>query len=397
MNIKLRHQRIRSRYEPFGGIIYDPKIPAQIYVDRAYMRSIGYPESLLWKSDQHWLSAPCEVHFAITNKCPFTCPHCYTNSSSELSEELSTNEIKKTLSTLSEMKVFQVAFEGGEPFARPDIFDLAEETRRLGMTPNITTNGFYITDSDFALRCRIFGQLNLSLDSVKDIIRDSLSLETVKNAVGHLMRARIRPGINTVLSAGNFDQLEELACEISAWGLADMLLLRYKPSGRGGDNFNRLKLTERHLGELYPLLLRLRKKYGIRFRVDCSLFPAFAYHNLNPEELAFWGVEGCDAGNNLISIDPKGVFRACSFCFDDAGLISKVADVWADHNHLIKFRDWMGQAPEPCSFCRYLSICKGGCHPIAVFEGKGFYAPDPACPIAAGQEMGECHKALLAL
>ncbi|MHA1466258.1 MAG: SPASM domain-containing protein, partial [Candidatus Heimdallarchaeaceae archaeon] len=38
---------------------------------------------------------------------------------------------------------------------------------------------------------------------------------------------------------------------------------------------------------------------------------------------------------------------------------------------------------EPCSSCRYVKICRGGCHVVSEFVTGEFSNPDPECPIVA--------------
>ena len=62
----------RVRYEQFGGIVSNEDPPFLAFVDRAYMRELGYTETPLWSEPEapiRRLSAPTEVHFACTNRC----------------------------------------------------------------------------------------------------------------------------------------------------------------------------------------------------------------------------------------------------------------------------------------------------------------------------------------
>jgi len=53
----------RARYESFGGIVssIDPPFPA--WVDKQFMRELGYEHSPLWKEKSPYLSAPAEGPF----------------------------------------------------------------------------------------------------------------------------------------------------------------------------------------------------------------------------------------------------------------------------------------------------------------------------------------------
>jgi MoaA/NifB/PqqE/SkfB family radical SAM enzyme len=156
---------MRLRYETFGGIIAIDDLPATVYVDRAYMRELGCTDSPLWRRPSAHLSAPITAHFAITRRCPMGCQTRSNSSGSTSSEEPSTTEAKEVLNALAKMRVFTVAFGGGEPLARSDIFEPAAHARTRDLTPTMTTNGSFV-DAATARRCRVFGCVHSSLEGV---------------------------------------------------------------------------------------------------------------------------------------------------------------------------------------------------------------------------------------
>ena len=68
------------RYEPFGGILHLTRPASLVWVDKDYMRSLGYPPSPLWDLDTDLLSAPSEVHASVTRRCRVGWPGCYVES-----------------------------------------------------------------------------------------------------------------------------------------------------------------------------------------------------------------------------------------------------------------------------------------------------------------------------
>src|SRR5512135_3327463 len=132
---------MQYRYENFGGIISGQEPPFLAFVDRNYMRELGLKESEKWNTDDESvgrLSAPTEVHFAITNKCSAGCAHCYMGAGDADKGELDTASLKRALNILAEMKVFHIAMGGGEALEREDLFEVADYARRKGLVPNLT-------------------------------------------------------------------------------------------------------------------------------------------------------------------------------------------------------------------------------------------------------------------
>src|SRR5208337_1705833 len=132
-----------------------------------FMLELGCPPSPLWeKSETSVLSAPLEVHLSVTNACSKQCGHCYMDSGERDLGEMSADEFRKAIDLLAAMGVFHMALGGGEALERPDFFELASYVRDRGIVPNLTTNGLLMT-REIAARCRIFGQVNISVHSAE--------------------------------------------------------------------------------------------------------------------------------------------------------------------------------------------------------------------------------------
>jgi len=372
---------MKARCEPFGGIISLENPPALLFVDKEFMKSLGYA-SELWNIKQTYLSAPTEVHFSITNECPMGCSNCYVAAGKKLPNELTTDELKKSIDLLSEMGVFHIAFGGGEPFARRDFLELAGYARGAEIVPNVTTNGYYITE-EIAKRCRIFGQINVSMDGIGKKYEEVRGIDGFKiadRAIGLLVGAECKVGINCLISRKNFDHLPELVRYAELKGCNEIMLLRFKPSGRGSKLYEKMKLTPEQNERFFSLLRDLSLTHEISIKTDCSFVPLICYHEPEKERLEFLSISGCEGGNSLAGITPTGKFSACSFCRSSGGHIFEFKEKWHVSDHLKNFRKWISRAPEPCKLCEYLSICRGGCHVVAEFVFGDFFAPDPECP-----------------
>ncbi|NIO67471.1 MAG: radical SAM protein [Anaerolineae bacterium] len=224
---------MRARYETFGGIIALEKPAATVYVDQAYMQELGYTGSPLWHAERSYLSAPVTAHFAVTHRCPMGCQICYNDSGVAESSELCTAEAKRILDVLARMQVFTVAFGGGEPLARPDLFELADYARQRAIVPTLTTNGFYV-DRKTAQRCRIFSHVHVSLDGVDkgyQAVRGVDGFEYAARALKLLARSKVSVGVNCVVSRANYDYLEDLVRFVVGFGVRDVIFLRLKPGG----------------------------------------------------------------------------------------------------------------------------------------------------------------------
>lgn len=96
------------------------------------------------------LSYPEFYDVKITSKCEGACPYCYMDSTAD-SEHVE-DAVGRIYSFFEPMSVnqrpFQVAIGGGEPTMHPHFVDILEVFDSLGIMPNYTTNGMFISAKD---------------------------------------------------------------------------------------------------------------------------------------------------------------------------------------------------------------------------------------------------------
>lgn len=377
--------RMKYRFETFGGIIAGEVPPFLAFVDRDYMREIGLGESELWDTDDESigvLSAPTEVHFAITNKCSAKCPHCYMASGKKDAGELDTESFKKALDILAELKVFHVALGGGDALERPDLFDIAEHARKKGLVPNLTVSGLKITPG-IAEKMKIFGQVNVSLDGVGPhyhVFRGKNMFAVADHAIDLLVSAGVDTGINCVVGRKNFGGIADMFEYAANKRLNEIEFLRFKPSGRGQRLYRQERTTYEQNIALTPMLAKLAVEYTIVAKIDCSFVPMFCYHQPPRQVLESMATYGCEAGNVLLGVSSNGTVSGCSFLQSPGLSVFDLGSVRARAAHFEKIRTWPQRAPEPCCNCKYLDICKGGCRAVSQYVTGDFDSPDPDCP-----------------
>ena len=380
---------IRYRYESFGGILHLKRPAALVWVDKDFMRSLGYPASPLWDTTAQILSAPTEVHLSVTNQCSAGCPGCYTGSyragerPEEAARELGFEGHKRLLGAMADARVFHVALGGGESMELPWLFDLAAHARRLGLIPNLTTNGFYVT-KETAAQCRVFGQINVSIDGIGKHYREVRGIDGFEKAdlaLTLLRKARCKFGINVVVSRHNFDQLEQIVRYAGKKRVNQIEFLRFKPAGRGTELFAAMDLTPTQSHDFYPLIRRLQKKTRVNLRLDCSFMPLVFAHQPDHGRADLFAAAGCYGGDMLLGVRADGSVNACSFAPTENWDVFNLREWWPDARAFAPFRTWADQAPEPCRSCRYLDLCRGGCHAISLVVHGDMMVPDPGCPL----------------
>lgn len=389
------------RYERFGGIAqlggrYGwPQ--ALVLVDRDRARSLGYddPPLGLWDGIEPALdavmplSAPLEVHLQLTNRCDAGCATCYTGASPQgAKNEWGLREWCAAIDELSHAGVFHVALGGGESAHLPWLGELLSHCWQRGIIPNLTTSGLYdqaTLDRVCALARRgLFGQVNVSVDGIGDIYQKVRGIDGFAKA-DHALRALVAAfpdvGINTVVTRVGLLHLPELFAYARRIGLREVELLRLKPAGRGArdDTYQSLRCTDDQHRTLLPTVLSLARRHRLRVRLDCSMVPFVAHHQLDDRLLRFLSIYGCAGGDLLAATRADGRLSACSFAHPTPKPVTDLRRYYAEPRAFSPFRDHL-HADEPCRSCTYLPLCRGGCRVVAAHVSGSLRDPDPECP-----------------
>jgi len=345
---------MKYRYENFGGIVSSQSPPFLAFVDRNYMLELGLKPSPLWETGNETigqLSAPTEVHFAVTNRCSARCEHCYMDGGEKDEGELDTEEFKRALDILAEMKVFHIALGGGEALERDDLFEIAQYARAKGLVPNLTVSGLNITP-ETAEKLTLFGQVNISMDGVGDVYaahRGKDMFEAADKALDYLTAAGVPSGINCVVGRHNFDALPDLFRYAKKKKLNEIEFLRLKPSGRGKERYKDQRTTFQQDINLVPMLAKWSRKTGITAKIDCSFVPMYCYHKPPVEVLESMATYGCEAGNVLLGIRSDGSVAGCSFLESNGVSVFELPQKYPHKEGEFKqMRSWVERAKEPC-------------------------------------------------
>jgi radical SAM protein len=172
--------------------------------------------------------APMLLFWETTKACGVACRHCRAEAIPEpVPGQLTPAE---GLRLLDDVAAFTprppvVIFTGGDPFMRPDLFELAAHAHRLdvpfGFAPSVTP----LLTRDVARRMKEAGAkaVSISLDGA-----DAATHEHVRRIEGHFRRTEeavrllVDEGhvvqINTTVMRGNVEQLADIAALVAAWG-----------------------------------------------------------------------------------------------------------------------------------------------------------------------------------
>jgi radical SAM protein with 4Fe4S-binding SPASM domain len=375
------------RYEPWGAWV---KLESEAAIDRDGARALGLDaggtDTSVWNDPSPPPSRPLEVHVAVTSRCAAGCEGCYLDARPD-GIEPPLAVIARTFDALADAGVFTVAFGGGEPTLRDDLGDLADAARARGLTPVVTTSGLGLGERKLG-QLRRFAQVNVSYDGTAEAyesVRGFDGSASAESAITRLVAAGATVGVNVVLTRATFDEIATTLRRAYELGAREAQLLRYKPAGRAKNlDYLARRLTSEQAESLGTVLRTIARDLpDLRVRIDCALVPFLSADPelyARPEELARWGVLGCEAGAALAATRVDGTVLPCSFAEPTA---IEAADVptagWALDPVLREFRAFPESPPEPCASCMIRKVCRGGCKVVARFV-SGAFGPDPECP-----------------
>jgi mycofactocin biosynthetic radical S-adenosylmethionine protein MftC len=320
------------------------------------------------------LSAPVNLTWEVTLRCNLSCRHCLSGAGQAMAGELSTEECIRVLDELASLKVFQINIGGGEPFLRPDMFDILHYAESLDIVSCVSTNGT-LMDSETCTRLgEIEGlYLQVSLDgadeTTNDRIRGKGAYKNARRAIGELSRHGIPFSINTVLTRLSFPQIDTLKAMAHDVG-ANLRVSRFRPSGRARDTRNELAPTKDQL-----------ESFARWLQQDSRVLTGDSFFSLTSEKRRRMGMDMCGAAKMTCCLSPDGSLYPCAFLQEPEFLAGNIretslGDVW-HHSHI--FRQLRGLAVRSCEACFRFDSCRGGCPAMAYYTHGDPAQPDPEC------------------
>jgi len=345
---------------------------------------------------QGCIGFPAHPVWEMTTACNLHCIHCHASGGKPAPDELTTREAKRLFDQLAEVSEFRmVAFTGGEPLVRDDLFELLAYTQALGFTNTLATNATLI-DDEVACDLRRYGVAigAVSLDGfdaeTHDFVRGQPgSFEAALRGIRALRRAGIPLHINITAMEYNLDQLEPLMNLVDELGTAILIMYQLVPVGRGrgiGEAALDIGANERLIRfmahaqsvtravmepvagpQYWPFLLkRAGIKSGPLLRLAETVF------------------HGCSAGRGFVYIKPNGEVWPCPFIEVSCGSVRETsfAEIWATAPIFEDLRKREERLKGRCGKCEYRRLC-GGCRGRTLAVTGDYLAEDPSCFIHA--------------
>jgi AdoMet-dependent heme synthase len=341
------------------------------------MGCIGFPAHPVWE---------------MTTACNLRCIHCHAAGGKPAADELKTDEAKRLLDQLAQVPEFRMmAFTGGEPLVRKDLFELLAYSQALGFTNTMATNATLI-DDDVARRLRRFGLAiaAVSLDGFTaeqhDMVRGIPgSFEAALAGMRALRRAGIVLHVNITAMEYNVEQLADLMRLVDELGTGILLMYQLVPVGRGRD-ISQAALDEGANERLIRFMAEAqRSTRAIMEPVAGPQYWPFLLQRAGISSgpllrLAETVFHGCSAGRGFVYIKPDGAVWPCPFIEMSCGNVRETPfrHIWKRSPVFEDLRHRETRLKGRCGECEYRRLC-GGCRGRTWALTSDYLTEDPSC------------------
>ena len=335
----------------------------------------------------------------FTNRCNLSCLHCYSKSTLDEVDTLTTTQIKKTILEMKANGVKFIIFSGGEPLTRKDLFEIAEFCSDNGIITYLSSNGLYFTKGNIKKITETFNYVGVSIDGdeathdyfrgLKGAFTETLKAVLLANETGAKVGIRFTMTKDTI---GSLAYIFELA---EKHNIPKIYVSHLVYSGRGLDNL-KMDLTKEQRRKAVEFILDKAFEYyesgrdieivtGNMEMDAILLLEKFAqkYPHLKEkmrERLVKWG--GNSAGRKLLNINSEGEVRPDPFFPLVVGNIlhQDFGEIWQGGELLDALRVHpRNQLSGICASCKQIDICNGGSRARAYAISGDLWAEDPSC------------------
>lgn len=326
-----------------------------------------------------------ELWLHTNNSCNSRCKHCLVSAGDDGQNQLSLEELTGIVAQGRSLGVKRFYLTGGEPFLRPDIFNLMESILVQDQLI-ILTNGTLLEKLKNKLSIlpgheRLLFQVSLegSNASVHDAIRGAGSFKAALSGIKTLIDIGLTPVIATTLTGLNADCLAETSRFLHGLGIKHHHILWLHNRGKAAHN-QQLTVNPQKMIEIMRELQRVSDELGII--VD--------NHKAACARVA--GVQGrkydlCHAAHSTLAMGPDGKVYPCAAFVGDSGFAcgsvrgQALAEIWEKSGCIDRIRRQSVIDQAQCRNCPLMFLCGGGCLSYKHFASGELTGPDLYCQV----------------
>lgn len=339
------------------------------------------------------LSLPLNIFFELTYACNEVCRHCYLvnkpfvrlgdkiSGKDPPHNELTTEEVKRVLDQIAEVKGFFLTFTGGEVFLRDDIIELAAYAKRKRFALRFFTNALMIDDQIIGALAELKPlEIGVSVYSPYPDLHDRItripgSFQITTSNIKKMTEAGLNLSMKCPLMAHTARDLPRFIKLAQKLGARPKFDISITPADDGGKA---------------PLSLRIEGRENLQDLLQNeNLFPSQGKESSGCKKNV---PIMCDAGKALVNISPFGDVFPCIQFRMFAGNVRKQSfvDIWKSSAMLVQLRSLENKNFPICNGCEYRNYC-GKCPGVSHLEDGDALGPSSrACALAKARHSLFC-------
>lgn len=345
-----------------------------------------------------------------TRRCNLACIHCYSDSYSNMYDEMSHEEALSFIDDIAELGSPALLMSGGEPLMRKRALELIGYARAAGLSVTLSTNGTLITPA-VARRLADVGvrYVGISLDGigkVHDTFRGTEgAFERTLGGIRALTEVGVPVGIRVTLTPTSIAALPDLFALAEREGVSRACFYHLVPAGRGQQQVAvSPKETRRAVEQIFEWAESLVERDSPitvltvdNYADGPALYLRVAQRSPELAEevwrsLAWNGGARNASGRAIVAVDWEGNVRPDQFWSGAAlGSIRErpLSTIWSDPSSTLKeLRGRTAHVEGRCRDCRFIALCGGGLASRALAATGDLYAPDPGCHLTDAEVAG---------
>jgi AdoMet-dependent heme synthase len=332
--------------------------------------------------------SPLLVIWEVTQACDLTCVHCRATRIPERNpSELSTEEGYRLLEETKQFGNPLLVLTGGDPLKRPDLYDLARYSVRLGLRTNITPSATPLLTSEAIDQFKSSGisRMAISLDGPDAPTHDGFrgvngSYEQAIFALRHAREIGLESQVQTTVTRSNFTKLAQIAEQVGE-ARSTMWSLFFQVAAVDD-------LTGAEYEKVFEFLYEISKVAPFDVKTTEGMhYRRYIAQRLQAEHggrggangRLLWRTTGVSEGRGFVFVSHTGEIYPSGYLPVSAGNVrtDSLLDVYRNSSLFRILR-----TPEAnigkCGYCEYQKICGGSRSRAYAFTGN-YLEADPRC------------------
>jgi len=344
---------------------------------------------------------PYIVIWEVTQACDLACVHCRACAQPKRNPlELSTEEGKGLIDEIAQMQVPVFVLTGGDPIKRPDLFELIEHARKVGVRVSLTPSATPLLTREVIQDLKESGltRLAMSIDGSHRKMHDTFrgmagSFDRTLQAIEWANHVGLSVQINTTFSRSNVEDFESIAALMETKNIALWSAFFLVPTGRGkiadllsAEEFETVfaklhKLSKRASFHIKTTEAQHYRRYVLQQQVaerssgraQSADVPTKVQDTIGPAPRGLNDGKGFVFVSHIGEVFPSGFlpFAAGNVRFDSLGRVYRESSIFQ------QLRD-PAQLGGKCGVCEFKHICGGSRARAYAITGDPL-AEEPRC------------------